>query len=148
MPAEKRRDTKTKNPHGKACPGNNQYRSVSSFLLVVLPREKRVGIRSFLQAGTVKKTISVHIRTARFAPFFCRADVRQSSDRRERKSHAERRVRQDAKASCPGLGETPTSSAVISKRISRCTACIRFRNVSFLECLRTGKIFCFWAVSY
>lgn len=96
----------------------------------------------------LKKTISVHIRTARFAPFFCRADVRQSSDRRERKSHAERRVRQDAKASCPGLGETPTSSAVISKRISRCTACIRFRNVSFLECLRTGKIFCFWAVSY
>ena len=55
MPAEKRRDTKTKNPHGKACPGNNQYRSVSSFLLVVLPREKRVGIRSFLQAGTVKE---------------------------------------------------------------------------------------------
>ena len=47
-------------------------------------------------------------KSARDAPRSSRADVRER-DQRERKSHAERRVRPDAGAAGPGLGGTPTS---------------------------------------
>ncbi len=62
------------------------------------------------------------------------ADVQEGATRGSDKSHAIRRVRPDVKTSGPGLGGTPNERIGMSKRISRCIACIRYRNIP-ISCL-------------